>query len=121
MRIAVLALLGFVAGCATTQTSTGPATGPNAGLQQAYKACQTSYDNHIITTRAERARCLNDAETRFAAEFPDRQFLSQQQGLRLALAKRVDSRQITQAQADAAYAKEMTRLKAASDRRLAAG
>lgn len=114
MRMAILALLGFVAGCSTTQTATGPATGPSSGLQQAYQACQTSYDNHTITTRAERARCLNAAENRFASEFPERDLLSKQQGLRLSLATQVDQGRISQATADATYKRELTKLQAAS-------
>lgn len=128
MRIAILALLGILAGCTTTQTSTAPssaggavATGPSAGLNRAYAACQAAYEKSANPTRASRAQCLNDAENRFAADFPDRQALSQQQGLRLALAKRVDSSQITQAAADASYAREMAKIKAASDARRAAG
>ncbi|MCX5571712.1 hypothetical protein [Kaistia nematophila] len=114
MRIAILALLGFVAGCSTTHTATGPATGPSSGLQQAYQACQTSYDNHTLKTRAERARCINAAENQFASEFPDRELLRRQQGLRLSLAMQVDQGKISQATADAAYKRELTRLQAAS-------
>jgi hypothetical protein len=127
MRIAIVALLGILAGCSTTQTSmapssaAGPAPGPSAGLNRAYNACQAAYERSANPTRTSRAQCLNNAENRFARDFPDPEMLRQQQGLRLALAQRVDSGQITQAAADATYAKEMTRLQAASDRRLAAG
>jgi len=114
MRIAILALLGVVAGCSTTQTATGPATGPSSGLLQAYQACQASYDSHTITTRAERARCLNAAENRFPSEFPDRNLLAKQQGLRLSLATQVDQGKISQATADATYKRELTKWQAAS-------
>lgn len=131
MRIAILALLGLLAGCTTTQTSTAPspspsaggpvAAGPSAGLSRAYAACQAAYENGANPTRASRARCLNKAEDRFASYFPDRQSLRQQQGLRLALAKQVDSGQITQAAADASYASELARIQAAADARRGAG
>ena len=127
MRIAIVALLGMLAGCSTTQTSTapssaaGPAASPSAGLSRAYNACQTAYDRSANPTRTSRAQCLNNAESRFAGDFPDPEMLRQQQGLRLTLAQRVDSGQITQAAADKAYVKEMTRLQAASNKRLAAG
>ncbi|MCX5518112.1 hypothetical protein OSH10_06675 [Kaistia defluvii] len=123
MRIAIFALLGLLAGCTTTSTSTAPSvpTGPSAGLNRAYNACQTAYETSARPTRTSRAQCLNNAENRFASEFPDRAALSQQQGLRLALAKRVDSGQMTQAAADAAYARELTKIQAASEARRAAG
>lgn len=126
MRIAILALLGgLVAGCSTTQSNVDPApagtTGTSSGLAQAYQACQTAYEARTIPNRAGRAQCLNDAENRFPAEFPDREFLSKQQGLRLTLAKRVDSGQMTQAAADKAYRREMARLQAASEARRTAG
>ena len=128
MRIAILALLGVLAGCTSTPTSTAPSVtsttasaGPSAGLSRAYAACQAAYEKSAKPTRTSRAQCLNAAENRYGAEFPDREALSQQQGLRLALAKRVDSGQMTQEAANAAYARELTKIQASSEARRAAG
>lgn len=129
MRIAILALLGILAGCTTTQTSTtpvatngpAPAAGPSNGLNRAYASCQAAYERSANPTRTARAQCLNNAENRFPGDFPDREALGQQQGLRLALAQRVDSGQMTQAAADAAYVRELKKIQASSEARRAAG
>jgi len=107
MRIAILALAVLVAGCTTNQSGQMA----DSGLEQARRACQAAYDSGRITTRADRAMCLNDAENRFAAGTPG---LRQQQALRLDLARKVDAGQITQAQADAQYASGMRRIVAQS-------
>ncbi|HEV7286033.1 MAG TPA: hypothetical protein VGN75_14355 [Kaistia sp.] len=128
MRIAILALLGLLAGCTSTPTSTAPSiatasapAGPSARLNRAYAACQAAYERSATPTRTSRAQCLNAAESRYAAEFPDSEALSQQQGLRLALAQRVDSGQMTQAAADAAYVRELKKIQASSQARNPAG
>ena len=125
MRIVIVALLGVLAGCTSSQKLTAPwvgaGTGPSAGLNRAYAACQAAYERSTNPTRTNRAKCLTAAENRFASDFPDREYLRQQQGLRMSLAQRVDSGEITQAVADATYAREMSRIKAASEARRAAG
>ncbi|WP_018181049.1 hypothetical protein [Kaistia granuli] len=110
MRKAVLALIGLVAGCTTTQ----PVMTAGSGLEQARRACQAAYDSGRITTREGRANCLSQAENKYPDDFADKRLLEQQQALRLNLAKKVDSRQLTQAQADAQYASAMRRLAAKS-------
>lgn len=113
MRIAILAMLGLAtAGCTTLSTPSGTAPAPqvSSGLDRAYRACQSAYDNGTIPNRTGRAKCFNDAETRFATDFPDRQRLQRQQALRLSLAMKLDSGALTQAQANAAYAKGMAQL-----------
>ncbi|BCP51772.1 hypothetical protein K32_03890 [Kaistia sp. 32K] len=103
-----MALAGLLAACTTTQ----PARVATSGLDQARQACQTAYDSGRITTREARAKCLNNAENQFPADFPDKKLLQQQQSLRLSLAKQVDSGRLTQAQAEAQYVSSLKRISA---------
>ncbi|WP_029074504.1 hypothetical protein [Kaistia adipata] len=103
MRIAILALAVLVAGCTTSQRSRMA----DSEMEQARSACQAAYDSGRITTRTARAKCINDAENRYAASSPG---LAQQQALRLDLARKVDAGKLTQAQADAQYASGMHRI-----------
>lgn len=107
MRIAiVVALVGLAAGCTTTQ----PGRVADNDLEQARRACQTGYDSGRLPSREARARCLNNAEDRFASNASDRRAVRQQQALRLDLARKVDRGQLTQAQADAQYVSGMRRI-----------
>jgi hypothetical protein len=103
MRIAILVLAVLVAGCTTSQSGRMA----DSGLERARVACQSAYDSGRITTRAARAKCLNDAENRFVASSPT---LRQQQALRMDLARKVDAGRITQAQADAQYTSGLRRI-----------
>jgi len=81
-----------------------------AAFLQAERDCQAMN----FKNRVEHAACLNEAESRLKGPlmFSDRDLLDKKIATRTALAKRIDKRQITEAQADIRLNKAVAQLEA---------
>ena len=110
MRWIVLACVLVSAGCAQQQ-----AQQPNAQIalksREAIAVCQTEHPGTDPQERIKRNRCLSAAENRIYSGNRDSDLVAIRAALRVSLAEKIAKKQITEAEAQMQWAREMSKLK----------
>ena len=105
MRIAVLVVIGALAGCVQAPDDRRAKLDAESNAVNAAKAqCLADYRAGKTKTLAGRARCENAAEEPFKHAFDDDLFRVRQLA-RVAIAERMDRGEITQAEAELEFAR----------------
>src|SRR5215211_4281104 len=86
-------------------------------IAQAVQACHAQR----LPTSVARAQCRNDAEAQARPFFPYPDLLDQRLTARLALAEKVDRKQLSESEAQRAFARMMVRILSEDQRRTASG
>ncbi len=123
MKLATAAVcacaLALLSGCQVTQQAQRETLEAEvkARIAQAVQACHSQR----LPTSVARAQCRNDAEAQARPFFPYPDLLDQRLAARLALADKVDRKQLSEREAQRAFGRTMARLLSEDQHRTAPG